>query len=94
MVGDDLELLFEILFEVIIGGSLEGANDSALPKWLRICLLIFASVIYAALTVLFVWQLFIAKDMVLKIILGGVVALFIGLFVVLWCRLIRTKASK
>ncbi len=87
-----MELLFEILFEVIIGGSLEGASDSTLPKGVRIGLLVFASLIYSALTALFVWQFFIAKDIVLKIISGGVAALFIGLFFVLWCRLIRGKS--
>lgn len=86
-----MELLFEILLELIIGGSLEGVNDSELPKGLRIGLLIFSSLIYLLFTAIFVWLLFTSEHILLKVISGAVVLFFIGVFVFLWIKVIKAK---
>lgn len=86
-----MEFLFELLFELVVGGSICGANDSELPKGLRIGLLVFASLIYAIFTAFFVWLLLTSEKILLKVISGGVVVLFVGVFIALWCKVIKTK---
>lgn len=86
-----MELLFEILFELVIGGSLEGVNDENIPYGLRIGLLIFASLIYTVFTALFVWLLLTAENIFLKAVSGIVTLLLVGVFIALWCKLIREK---
>lgn len=88
-----MELLFEILFELVVGSSLDGANDSELPKGLRIGLLIFVSLIYAIFTAFFVWLLLTADNILLKVISGGVVLLIVGVFIILWRKVIKAKKS-
>ena len=61
-----MELLIEIIMELLIGGSLEGANDSSLPKGVRLGFLIFATLIYVVFTAFLycyflIWTIFLGK---------------------------------
>lgn len=84
-----MELLFEILFELLVGGSVEGANDNELPKGVRIGLLIFASLIYLLLTGFFVWLFLTAESMVLKVLSAGVALFFVVGLIFLWRKVIK-----
>lgn len=86
-----MELLLELLFDLVVGGSLDGVNDSKLPRGLRIGLLIFASLIYAIFTAFFVFLLLTAENIFLKVISGGIVLLVIGVFIFLWHKVIKAK---
>lgn len=86
-----MDLLFELLFELVVGSSLDGVNDSKLPCGLQIGLLIFVSLIYMIFTTFFVWLLLTVKNIFVKVVLGGVVLLFIGVFSTLWCKVIKAK---
>lgn len=84
-----MELLFEILFELLVGGSVEGANDNELPKGVRIGLLIFASLVYLLLTGFFVWLFLTAESMVLKVLSAGVALFFVVGLIFLWRKVIK-----
>lgn len=86
-----MELLFEILFELIVGGSLEGAADHDLPKPLRIGLLIFVTLVYVAFAAVFIWLLWTAKSVIVKVISAGVILLLIGVFFALWRKVLKAK---
>lgn len=86
-----MDLLFELLFELVIGISLDGVNDSKLPRGLRIGLLIFASLLYMIFATFFVWLLLTVENIFVKVLLGGVVLLFVGVFIALWCKVIKAK---
>lgn len=83
------ELLSEILLELVVGSSLDGVNDSKLQRGIRIGLLICASLIYTIFTGFFVWLLLTAENIFLKVVSGGVVLLVAGVFIALWCKVIK-----
>lgn len=84
-----MELLFEILFELLVGGSVEGANDNELPKGIRIGLLIFASLVYLLLTAFFIWLFLTSGNMVLKILSAGVALFFVAGLIFLWRKVMK-----
>lgn len=84
-----MELLFEILFELLVGGSVEGANDNELPKGIRIGLLIFASLVYLLLTAFFIWLFLTSGNMVLKILAAGVALFFVAGLIFLWRKVMK-----
>ena len=84
-----MELLFEILFELLVGGSVEGANDNELPKGSRIGLLIFASLVYLLLTAFFIWLFLTSGNMVLKILSAGVALFFVAGLIFLWRKVMK-----
>ncbi len=86
-----MDLLFEFLFELIVGSILDGVNDSKLPRRLRVDLLIIASLIYTIFAAFFVWLILTSKNMFLKIVLGAVVLLFASVFITLWHKVIKAK---
>ena len=86
-----MECLFEILFELIVGGSLDGAADSEWPKAVRIGLLIFATLVYVAITAFFVWLFLTSGPVVVKVVSAGVVLLFVGGFAALWRKVMKAK---
>lgn len=88
-----MEVILELLVELVVGGSLEGANDRELPMRLRIGLLIFASLIYAFFAVFFVWLLLTAESICLKIIAGGVLVFEVSSFVGLWRKVLKEKKT-
>lgn len=88
---NEVELLFEIIFELVVGGSIEGANDNELPKVVRICLLIFATLIYIAFTAFFVWLLWSSENVFVKILAAGIVMLFVGVLISLWCKVLKAR---
>ena len=91
-VGEnEVELLFEIIFELVVGGSIEGANDNELPKVVRIGLLIFTTLIYVAFTAFFVWLLWSSENVFVKILAAGIVMLFVGVFISLWCKVLKAR---
>lgn len=84
-----MELLFEILFELLVGGSVEGASDNELPKGIRIGLLIFASLVYLLLTAFFIWLFLTSGNMVLKILSAGVALFFVAGLIFLWRKVMK-----
>lgn len=86
-----MEFLFEILLELIVGGSLDGAADSELPKAVRIGLLIFATLVYAAITAFFIWLFLTSGSAVVKVVSASVVLLFVGGFGALWRKVMKMK---
>lgn len=87
-----MELLFEIILELVVGGSLDGANDNELPKVVRIGLLIFATLIYVAFIVLFIWLIWTSeKNAFVKILATGIVMLFVGVFIFLWRKVLKAR---
>ncbi len=86
-----MELLFEIIFELAVGGSIDGANDNQLPKAVRIGLLIFATLIYVAFTVFFIWLMCSSENTFVKVLAAGIVMLFVGVFISLWCKVLKAK---
>ena len=86
-----MELLFQILFELLIGGSLDFAMDDETPKFIRIGLLIFVSLFYSGMSVLFLCLLWITDSILLKVFLLGIVLFFIYMFVSLWRKVLRAK---
>lgn len=86
-----MELLFEIIFDLVIGGSIEGANDNELPKGVRIGLLIFATLVYVALMMLFIWLLWTSENIFVKILAAGIVMLFVGVFISLWRKVLKAR---
>lgn len=89
-----MELLIELLLELVVGVTLEGANDSELPKGIRIGLLIFATLIYVAFVALFVALFLTLENVFGKIISAGVVVFFIGAFIHMWRKALRAKEKK
>lgn len=86
-----MELLFEIIFELVVGGSIDGANDNQLPKAVRIGLLIFATLIYVAFTVFFICLMCSSENTFVKVLSAGIVMLFVGVFISLWCKVLKAK---
>ena len=86
-----MEVLIELILELLIGGSLEGANDSSLPKGVRLGLLIFATLLYIVFTAFFVLLFFDLDNLFGKIISAGVVLFFVGEFIYLWCKVLKAK---
>lgn len=84
-------LIFEIIVEVIVGGSVEGANDNGVPKGVRIGLLILATVIYIAFAVFLIGMAWIEYDAFGRVLSGGIVILFVGVFARLWYKVIKAK---
>lgn len=84
-----MELLVEILFELLVGGSVAGANDNELPRGIRIGLLIFASLVYLLLTGFFVWLFLTAENMVLKVLSAGVALCFVAGLIFLWRKVMK-----
>ena len=84
-----MELLFEILFELLVGGSVEGANDNELPKGIRSGLLIFASLVYLLLTAFFIWLFLTSGNMVLKILSAGVALFVVAGLIFLWRKVMK-----
>ena len=86
-----MEFLVELLFELIVGGSLDGAADSELPKAVRIALLILATLVYVAITAFFIWLFLTSGSAVVKVVSAGTVLLFICGFVSLWRKVMKAK---
>lgn len=86
-----MELLFEIIIDLVVGSSLDGVNDSRLPVGLRIGLLFFASLIYILFAGFFVWLLLTEENIFVKVISAGVVLLVVGVFTVLWRKVMKAK---
>ena len=86
-----MELLFEIIFELVVGTSIEGANDNELPKAVRIGLVIFASLIYVIFTVFFVWLFWSSENTLVKVIAAAIVVLFVGVFISLWRKVLKAR---
>ncbi len=89
-----MDLLIELILELVVGATLEGANDSELPKGLRIGLLIFATLIYIAFVALFVGLFLTLENVFGKIISAGVVIFFIGGFIHMWRKALKAKEKK
>lgn len=87
-----MELLVEIIIELVLGGSIDGAADEGLPRWARIALLTFATLAYVAITLGFVWMLWSAEGILVKIILAGIVLLFVAAFIHMWRKVAKAKA--
>ena len=85
-------LLVEIILELVLGGSIDGAADEGLPRWARIALLTFATLAYVAITLGLVWMLWSAEDTLVKVVLAGIVLLFIAAFIGLWHKVAKAKA--
>lgn len=86
-----MELLFEFLVEILVGGSLEGVIEPDLPKGIRIGLLIFSTLLYMLFSVFFVWLLITSESIVLKLLSGVIVLFIIGVFIFLWHKTIVAK---
>lgn len=86
-----MELLFEIIFDLVVGGSLDGANDNELPKAVRIGLLIFATLLYVTFVVFFIWLLWTSENAFVKILAIGIIMLFVGVFISLWRKVLKAK---
>lgn len=89
-----MELLIEILLELVVGVSLEGANDGGLPKEVRIGLLIFATLIYIVFVAFFVGLFLTLENIFGKIISAGVVIFFIGAFIHMWRKALKVKEKE
>lgn len=86
-----MEFLFELLFELIVGGSIEGASDSTLPKAVRMGLLIFATLIYVVLTAFFICLLWKSESIIVKVLAAGVIILFVGVLISLWHKVLKAR---
>ena len=76
----------------MVGGCLDSATDRKVPRWIRIVLLIFVTLVYAAITAAVIWLMCTAEGVVMKLIWAGIAVFFIAVFVLLWRRAAKTKA--
>lgn len=86
-----MELLFELLLELIVGGTMDGAADKSLPKGVRIVFLILATILYVGFSVFFVWLLCSSDSTTVKVLSAGIVLFFVGTFVYLWRKIAKEK---
>ena len=84
-----MEILLEFLFEFVVGGCIEGAEERALPKGVRIACLVFASLVYVLFTIFFVWLFFDSERVAVKVLAGAIVVFFIGFFMFLWYKVLK-----
>ena len=86
-----MDILIEILLEIIIGGTVEGATSEAVPKGVRYALLIFVSLLMLAVIVGCVWLFIISQKIIIKILLLGLAILFIVFLSSMWNKLLKFK---
>lgn len=75
--------------EIFVGGSLELASDKETPHGLRIAALTLSTVFYCAFIVLFFILMIEIEDIFVRVLLGGVLLLFIFMLVKLWYKVIK-----
>ena len=92
-----MEILFEIIFETIVGGSFDLSNDSSVPKPLRIFLGVFSMTIFLSILGLLIvigFKLLFSSEK--NSTLCGLLMLLISSILVfgLIYRMIKAKKSK
>lgn len=86
-----MELLFEILFELIVGGCIEGSTDKKLPKRARIGFLFFATLIYIGLVAVVIWLLCTTESIIGKVLAAVVLLIFVGGIIGLWYKVLKAR---
>lgn len=86
-----MDFLIELMLEIVIGGSIEGAAGDKVPQGIRIVLMIFISIIFLIFTGVLVWLIFVSKNILVKILLAGVAVLLIVGLINLWSRFIKRQ---
>ena len=89
-----MDLLVEIILELVLEGSVEGATNKKLPKWVRIGLLVLATLVYFAIMAVFIWLMIEADNAPARIILGIVVVCCIVAFIDLWRKVLKERKRK
>lgn len=86
-----MDLIMELILEIFVEGSLDLAGDKEVPRWLRITALTIATAFYLACTVLFVIIFIQCKNVFLRILIGGIILLFVGILGRFWYRLYKKR---
>lgn len=86
-----MEFLFELLFEIFVGGSVEAAADKELPKPVRIGFLFFATLIYVGLVAVVVWLLCTTESIAGKVLAAVVLLIFVGGMIGLWYKVFKAR---
>lgn len=84
-----MEFLFELLGELIVGGSLDAANDNTIKPRTRIIFLIFVTLVYGGLGGFFLFGVIRGEGIFLKVLCAGVVILFYSLLFMLWYKFFK-----
>ena len=82
-----MEFLIELWIEVVIGSSVDVAQDKELPKGFRIGLLSFISILYLIFSIFLIVALFKTTSIVLQVLYFGIVLFFAYTFIIFWKKL-------
>lgn len=86
-----MEFLLELFMEIFVGGSMELASDKEVPRGLRIAALTLATIFYCVFIVLFFILMIEIENTFARVLLGGVILLFIFMLVKLWYKVIKKR---
>lgn len=86
-----MEFLFELIFEILVGGSVEAAADKELPKRVRIGFLFFATLVYIGLVAVVVWLLCTTESVAGKVLAAVVLLIFVGGMIGLWYKVLKAR---
>ena len=75
-----MEILFEILFDLALEGSVEVSSNKRVSKWIHYPLIAVIVLFYAAVVGLLLW---VGVSMLDESVLGGVLMLGIAVFVLI-----------
>ena len=82
-----MEFLIELWIEVVIGSSVDVAQDKELLKGFRIGLLSFISILYLIFSIFLIVALFKTTSIVLQVLYFGIVLFFAYTFIIFWKKL-------
>ena len=82
-----MEFLIELWIEVVIGSSVDVAQDKELLKGFRIGLLSFISILYLIFSIFLIVALFKTTSIVLQVLYFGIVLFFAYTFITFWKKL-------
>ena len=79
-----MDILYEFLIDLILEGAMEGSKSNRIPKPIRIILITFLLLFYAAIIgiIMFVGVEAIIYD---NNILGGIIIIAVGLLILISC---------
>jgi hypothetical protein len=88
-----MDLLFEILFEILLEGCFEIISNKNINIVFRKILLSIITIFYLSLILGFIYLSISVSNIFVKIIFIGVIILISNILIRLWIRIYRNKAN-
>ena len=86
-----LEIIVEFIMELFLEAGLEGAENTKLPRKVRIGCMIFSSLLLIAFIIALGYLFLAWENIILRIIAIGVILLVVSILISLWWKFLKSS---